>query len=297
MEDKKLNRVFDQVKLSPEREEAMLADLLRGKKEVSTMKRTTRRRIPAAALAAAALVAVLAGTALAESYFGRLDVTPVKGDFENGYQVTGAYQNIPPERLSEELLERAAQAGGGIDELIFGSWSEAEEFIGLEIADNPMLEEMAQSEWTPPHEGDATPEDMRRCTVQMNYSLGLPDQITLYASYFGDYFEEGPFGVNVLAFLRVKGAGGQADRPVSLSLGNIENVSEEKYVTPSGVEVTIFTQDGAVTRAVDGASFQQPFYTAYFELHNAVFELYTAYSEENADIALSRLKQVLDAYE
>ena len=261
------------------------------------MKQTRRRRIPAAALTAAALVAALAGTALAESYFGRLDVTPMKGDFENGYWVTGAYRNVPPEYLSEELLERAAQTGEGSDELIFGSWSEAEEFIGLEIADNPMLEEMAQSEWTPPHEGDATPEDMRRCTVQMHCSLGLPDQIMLRASYFGDYFEGGPFGVNVLAFMRVKGAGDLGDSPVSLGIGNIENVSEEKYVTPSGMETTIFTQDGTVTRAVDGVSFQQPFYTAYFELHNAVFELYTAYGEEDADIALSRLKQVLDAFE
>lgn len=52
MEDKRLKRVFDQVKLSPEREEAMLADLLNEKKEVSGMKQTnSRHRIPAAATA------------------------------------------------------------------------------------------------------------------------------------------------------------------------------------------------------------------------------------------------------
>lgn len=297
MEDKNLNRVFDRVKLSPEREEAMLADLLREKKEVSSMKQTNRRRIPAAALAAAALAVILAGTALAESYFDRLKVTPVDGDFENGYRVTGASQNIPAECLSEELLERAAQARWGSEELSFGSWSEAEEFLGLEIADNPMLEEMAQSEWTPLHECDATPEEVRICTVQMYYDDGLPHQIVLYTGYFGDYFEEGPFGVNVIATLRVK-ASEQGDRPVSIGVGGkIENVSEEKYVTPSGMEVAIFNQEGTGTRAVDGSTFQQPFYTACFELHNAVFELYAAYREENADVALSRLKQVLDAYE
>ena len=122
MEDNKLNRVFDRVKLSRSREEAMLADLLREKEEVSSMKQTARRRIPAAALAAA-LIAILAGTALAGSYFGRLDVTPVRGDFKNGYWVTGAYQSIPPERLSEELLEYAARAGRS-KELTLGSWSE-----------------------------------------------------------------------------------------------------------------------------------------------------------------------------
>lgn len=297
MEDKKLNRVFDRVKLSHEREEAMLADLLRVKKEVSSMKQINRRRIPVAALVAAVLVIVLAGTAVAVGYFDRLDVSPVAGNYENGYNVQGAYQNIPPERLSEELLERAARKGTGSEELDFNSWSEAEEFLGLEVANNPMLEEMAQSEWEPPHEGDATPEDARICTVQMYYHQGLPDQILLRGSYWIDYFEEGPFGVNVLAFMRVK-AEEQEELPVSLGVGGkLENIRAETYVTPSGMEVAIFTQDGTGIAAVDNTTFQQSFYTAYFELHNAVFELYTAYNERNADAALNLLKQVLDAYE
>ena len=109
MEDKRLKRVFDQVRLSQEREEAMLADLLNEKKEVSGMKQTNNRhRIPAAALVAAVLVIALAGTAVAASYFGRLDVLPAEGGYENGYHIWGAYQNIPPERLSKELLDYAA---------------------------------------------------------------------------------------------------------------------------------------------------------------------------------------------
>ena len=69
MEDKRLKRVFDQVKLSREREEAMLADLLAEQKEVSGMKQmNSRRRIPAAAIAAAVLVVVLTGTALAAAF-------------------------------------------------------------------------------------------------------------------------------------------------------------------------------------------------------------------------------------
>ena len=101
MEDQKLNRVFDRVKLSRSREEAMLADLLREEKEVANMKNTRKRRLPAAALAAAVLIVVFAGTALAGGYFGRLDVSPVGGDYKNGYHVQGAYQNILRESLSE----------------------------------------------------------------------------------------------------------------------------------------------------------------------------------------------------
>ena len=297
MEDKKLNRVFDRVKLSREREEAMLADLLCEKKEVSSMKNAGSRRriIPAAALVAAVLVAVLAGTAVAQMSSGRLEVSPIGGDYENGYNVRGAYQNIPLERLSEELLECAAQTGGGSEELVLGSWSEAEEFIGVEVANNPMLEEMAQSEWEPLHECDATPEDMRRCTVRVSCCLGLPNIIWLHADYFGDYFEEGPFGVNVSAFIPVK-TPGHSDRPYTLTNKSGKTISIEDYVTPSGMEVAIFTREGTV-RTLDGSSFQQLYYAAYFTINSALFEVDTSFNEENADTSLHLLKQVLDAYE
>ena len=306
MEDKRLVRVFDQVKLSPEREDAMLADLLCEKKEVSSMKDTGNRSriIPAAALAAAILVMVLAGTALAEGYFGRLDVSPVDGGYENGYNVRGAYQNIAPERLSEEVLERAAQMGKGYEEFIFSSWSEAEEFLGLEIADNAVLEEMARSGWEPSlpegeppheHESHATLEDAGRCTVCMNYSLGLPDVIHLYTQYWGDDFEGCPMGLVVSAFMRVKGEGHE-DRP--LTLGNSNGQTEvEKYVTPSGMEAAIFTGGYDVVSEAHGTTYRQPSYSVYFTMNDTMFWLETAFSEENADTVLSGLKEVLDAFE
>ena len=301
MEDQKLNRVFDRVKLSRSREEAMLADLLREKKEVSSMKQTTRRRIPAAALVAAALVAVLAGTALAESYFGRLDVMPVGGDFESGYRVTGAYQNVPPEYLSEELLERAARARKGSEELIFGSWSEAEEFIGLEIADNSVLEEMERSAWKlvpkegEPHEGDLTAEDLRRCTVQMSYSLGLPDLIWMRIQYWGGGFEECPGGLFVSAFMRVKEAEG-GDMPFTLGNTMDSQTKLEEYVTPSGMKTMIFA-GGHDVECADGDSYWQSSYSAYFTMNGAMFWLRAGFDENSADTVLDGLKRVLDAFE
>lgn len=301
MEDNKLNRVFDRVKLSPEREEAILADLLCEKKEVANMKNARKRRLPAAALAAAVLIVVLAGTALAGSYFGRLDISPLGENYEKGYNVQGAYENIPQERLSEELLAHLAQAEvskGG--ELSFGSWSEAEEFIGVEIANNPMLEEMERSYRDSPPEGDIyiSPEDVGRCTAYVSYSRGQDgvqvENILLHSDYFGD--EESHFGVNVFAYMRVK-AENQKDQPVSFDCRNIKNAREEKYVTPSGLEVTIFTQDSNVIDGVDGSTFQQANYTAYFSLNNALFTVHTLFNEQTADYTLSMLKQVLDAYE
>lgn len=302
MEDNaKLVRVFDRVKLSQKREEAILADLLRGTKEVVNMKNARKRRLPAAALAAAVLIVVLAGTALAGGYFGRLDVSPLGENYKKGYNVQGAYENIPQERLSEELLEYLAQAEvrkGG--ELSFSSWSEAEEFIGVEIANNPMLEEMERSYRDSPPEGDIyiSPENVGRCTAHVSYSRGQDgvrvENILLHSDYFGD--EESHFGVNVLAYMRIK-AENQKDQPVSWKRRDVKNVSEEKYVTPSGMEVTIITQDGTIIDGVDGTTFQQSFYTAYFTLNNALFQLDTIFNEQTADCTLSMLKQVLDAYE
>ena len=140
MEDKRLKRVFDQVKLSPEREETMLADLLAEQKE-DTMKQKNRRRIPAAAIAAAVLVAVLAGTAMA--YFSRVTVAPY-GD-EGGYSVRAETGNVPLSELSEDVLQRAAEASVSGELLPFQSWEEAEEYLGLDIADNARLEQMEKS--------------------------------------------------------------------------------------------------------------------------------------------------------
>ena len=67
MANKKLDRVFDRVKLSSQWEEAMLADLLSETKEVAGMNK--KRKISTTALAAAAVAAVLlAGTALAVAF-------------------------------------------------------------------------------------------------------------------------------------------------------------------------------------------------------------------------------------
>ena len=63
MEKNELNRVFDQVKLSPEREEAMLADLLNEEREVYTVK--NRKKITVVLAVAAAMLLTTAALAVA----------------------------------------------------------------------------------------------------------------------------------------------------------------------------------------------------------------------------------------
>lgn len=109
MEDKRLKRVFDQVKFSREREEAMLADLLTEKEEVSSMKQKNRRRIPAAVLVAAALVIALAGTAFAAVF----DLPDILADWFGQRWEEEIEKPVEKEQL--ELLNRLTRPVGVSD--------------------------------------------------------------------------------------------------------------------------------------------------------------------------------------
>lgn len=290
MEDKNLNRVFDRVKLSPAREEAMLADLLNEKKEVSGMEQTNRRRIPAAPLAAAVLIAVLAGTAVAAEYFvgGKAKITPIEGDYTNGYQMQSDMTTIPPERLSEELLEHASQAIGK-ERFYFASLSEAEEFLGFPVPHNSCLEDMTQVYTV--HDTDYTPEGWETCTVSMNYSAGLPDIIRISAGYIEDRFY-------LLSDIYAR-VGGPDPSITGYTIRNrISQASHvETYITPSGLEAAILTCDRTIS-TLDGGSFSQMQYEAYFVKDGFLFELETRIqADQSADQVLSTLKEILDAYE
>lgn len=99
MEDKKLNRVFDQVKLSPERAEAMLADLLSEKREVYTV--TNRKKIAAVLAVAAAML--LTTVALAAA----LDLSEVLTDWFGQKWEEQSGESIKEEQL--DLLNRLTQ--------------------------------------------------------------------------------------------------------------------------------------------------------------------------------------------
>ena len=138
MEDKRLKRVFDRVRLSPEREEAILEELLEDR-------RAERRggRYRAAALAAAVLAVVLAGTALAAEIIGRVQAELI-GPNEAGISTEGCRlivnaAPLPLEELSEEALEGFAGSGEAYATWYFNSWAEAADFLGLELPRNAMI--------------------------------------------------------------------------------------------------------------------------------------------------------------
>ena len=283
MEDKRLKRVFDQVKLSREREEAMLADLLNEKKEVSGMKQMNRRRIPAAAFVAAVLVIALAGTALA--YFSRVTVAPY-GD-EGGYSVRAETGNVPLSELSEDVLQRAAEASVSGELLPFQSWEEAEEYLGLDIADNARLEQMEKSMRAMSLGEDDSPVLAPCLLLLWYYGSGRPDTIDLSACY-----EEGDYAVNVEAVLLVEDPDFDRERSYHFANAGAEMSGAEQYVTPGGLETTIvtsretFRKDAVFTKC-----------EAEFVLGRAFFRVWSSVPDgDSVEGAESLLKEVLDAY-
>ena len=284
MEDKKLNRVFDRVRLSQEREDAILADLLNAKKEVSGMKQmNSKRRIPAAALAAAALVVILAGSALAVEYFGKVNVTRAG----EGYNLEANVKNIPLSSLSAEVLERGKAVNGPTEVIPLDSWEEAEAFLGLEIADNAKLDQMEKGQ-RGISLGQSDETVVAPCLIMLHYQNSLPYEIDLNTNY-----REGEFSISEEIVLMLKDPAWEGERSYNLINPLTKTGNVETYVTPSGMEVTImenhtsFRADWTVTT-----------FDAEFILNGAVFTVSTGVNEgEPCEPALAALKEVLDAYE
>jgi len=291
MEDKKLNRMFDRVKLSPEREEAMLAGLLTDKKEVSSMKQNRKRRIPAAALAAVLAVA-LAGTALAVEYFGKInielpdDLTGSQGEWYGAHMSDG---RIPVSSLSEELMAACTSADESGDAVVltFGSRLDAEAFLGLELAGNARLERMPVGnvyylDDTTAIQGPGPEDEIRYCAdaqstiqcpclVRVTYT---PEQVPAYVLIQASYKEGGDLVSELILF----GTDAASDELFpGLSARIYGGLDSQEYVTPNGIEATVVCDDE------DG-------YSAYFAKDN-VF-----YSISGID-GWDMVKEVLDAYE
>lgn len=244
MEDKRLKRVFDQVKLSPEREEAMLADLLRKQKEVSGMKTNNRRRLPAAALVAAVLVVVLAGTALAAEYFGWLKlIRPMEpGEFlddsaQAGYQTKTVYDKIPAENLTPEALAWITSVSEGgkdnYDTKTFDTWQDAENFLGLELANNALLDGMGTKNVSSSSGviGSSLP-----CRVVSEGLAGLTEVLSSH--------QDGEYIIMQTALLQIASLG-QEDCPASLTsrLESSGSLQSETYQTPGGLEAVYFIEE------------------------------------------------------
>lgn len=285
MEDKRLKRVFDQVKLSPEREEAMLADLLRKQKEVSGMKTNNRRRLPAAALAAAVLVVVLAGSAIAAGHFGRVNVVPkdqnIHGGAGSSYDIYSDYNQIPVESLSEEVWTYGKGLGEyDVVDLPFASWRECTAFLGLDLGGNSVLEQLPQGEGGIYLDG----ERVSHCV-----HVGYYEETPVVARIMSSYTEEN-YAVDEEVTIRTEE--NNIDGYPDTRMNTYGEVTSEDYVTPSGMAVKIVIDD------MMEEEFRTIWYTAHFSKDDALYMLILSPNMESPNPGgLDELKAILDAYE
>lgn len=280
MDKNRLNRVFDQVRPSPDREEAMLDRLLREEEREGANMLKHRNKLRAAVLVAAALAVILAGTALAGEIASRIEVRiyESKGGERAGYSAPTYVMPVPLESLPEEARSRVAGVAE-YEKWPFASRAEAEEFFGVELAKNSVLEGMKRS--TTYVEREDGSYDSAPCWAHVLPYSGetVTSMIQLESGY-----ENRKCWIHEEVTLLIDSSG-QEVKPVrsNLSVGADGRFQAEEYTTPSGLEVSI------VTHRPEGGGILS--YEAHFVLGGLRFSV----SSDGA-LALTRLKEVLDGY-
>lgn len=278
------------------------------KTEVLNMKREEhaekKRRVPAAALVAAALAAVLAGTALAAEYFGWVRIGPISnwlgpdGQPEDGGGYGIAYETgrFPAENLSEEVFAIGQEIGDvhiPRRMIAFNSWAACEEFLDVELANNPRLDQM-QKKTVRVEGADGGLGDVY-AYVSLTYAELMPSYVSATA-----YYGEGPYisgWQHVQLCTQYAPDGDPEYWDVRIPQNGEEPLTCETYITAGGTEAAIFTDtyDAANSTYTDCyASFVKD----HMRFGLGVSVRTHAYQEPTgAPDALELIKEILDAYE
>ena len=266
-------------------------------------------------LIAACLCLVLAGTAVAAAGISKVRVAewfdnqtfPDYGEGEySGFKIVGGIAYIPGDRFSEEVNQIALSNPRKSVQRSFGSWRAMEEFIGWELMDNPVLSAARPATLPPCCIWVSAGEELTGISAEANYGLHsvyrMDDygvwsyqdevQIHLGADLYTEYYTETKVGQNEdeIAWVRHSYPEGT-------------EYTQEEYVTPGGLEVTIFriTQpERKEYRRVSQWEFdfvpvEPTSYTAYFTMNGARFNVKAAH-DTDAALALETLKEVLDGF-
>ena len=126
---------LDGLRFSDETKARMAESLMAGQEQKPAKRRGARPL--RAALIAAALCLALVGTAAAAQYFGVQIVPGTGGDEDADFWMKGGIAYYPVDSLSEEV---AALDDPGYAAKVLNSWDEVEEFIGVDLMNNPVLD-------------------------------------------------------------------------------------------------------------------------------------------------------------
>lgn len=254
----------------------------------SAESRNTAHRVPAAALIAAVLVVALAGTAVAAEHFGWLrQLRPVESEelynatTRAGYQTEFAYDRIPAESLSPEALAWISSVPGTeerpFDSQSFDTWQDVENFLGLELADNALLEGMGRKDSS---FGYGEVYSSGPCLVTSEGLKGLTAVMSRY--------QDGEYEIMQTALLQFACAG-QEERPASISLRTegMGSFRTETCQTAGGLEAVLLIEESA-------ADVETSIHASFLQ-GGTLFQV--CVKGGGAEGAMSELKTILDAYE
>ncbi len=254
------------------------------------------RRVPRAALIAAVLILVLAGTALATGVLEQIKIKLEDPDETNssgsGYSGQAEYRTIPAENLSDAARQRAAEMEESTGSWEFDSWAAAEDFLGLELMHNPILEEMPLCG----KRGERAGCGAFVINYEPEEGEAVPFLILLSAAYRGEGCR-----ITQSAYLQFQYPG-YPGRETGFGLGTHKGETYlEDYETPGGIKVSIVTTTGTRRYGLTGVKLEHTDYFAYFLWNDVFYSLHAEVSDPvghpDAVNALATMKAILDAYE
>lgn len=258
---------LDGLRFSKDGKERMMKNLL----EQQEQKPVKRRRIRPlrAGLIAAALCLVLAGATGAARFLG-LHI------WDNGggnIRLSGGVTYQPYDSLSDEI-----KALGDMAQMkTFSSWQEAEDFIGIDLMNNPVLDA------SPPTADYSIEYCGEKGQFFVSTGYKLCEIFTLSC------FQMGDVKINMESFLYTDSiTGQQEDWEYQISLVEGSKLSREAYTAPSGLETLLLK--------IDREKDHYHSYLAAFSLNGIPFIVQT-HSYSSAKEARAALIQVLDGFE
>lgn len=277
--------------------------------KMSEQERTKKTRpLPVrVALAAACICALLMTAAVAAEAMGfdfvKIFNTEEAEETDLDYMVDGSgVRHIPLSALSQEaqaLKEQYEDRDDGYVctvELAFDSWEEAEEYLGYEIMDNPVLAQGTYGSVSLlSKEGDK-----RSANCWIKVIFGDDGEITYIQVFSRMNLSVSPNGYMVEATLYVRETiEDLPDGPIVAYKCHNDSYVEgkEDYLTPDGLETVIVTTEQAPVLLADGSEYRGGEYDAHFFLRGIRFSVWADYPEQDRETALTELKQVLDAFE
>lgn len=275
MDRHELNRMFDALTPAPGREEELLDGLLRdGKRRKNPVKNWKRIAI---GLAAAVL---LVGTAAAAHYAG---ISIVDSREETGdIWLAGGIAYYPVDELSEEAKALAPKdtlsAGKAFD-----SWQELEDFLGIDLMNNPLLDKSPAKRYSTMH----TFENGR--SVEGRFVLMADSGLTSF--HAEGCYEIGEININVDAYLytdKMEQLGTFTENFIGYVFPDDTQVSWEGYTTAGGVEAQVMEiqrPEGVRNSAVGAVSF------------NGIPVVVRVHTKGNTQEARQVLLQILDSFQ